>query len=129
MSGTPHHLLDGMITPSGLHYERSHAGVPDIDPEQHRLLIHGLVRQPLVFSLEDLSRYPRVSRIAFLECAGNSGALYTAQAQPLNVQAIHGLLSCSDWTGVKLSTLLDEAGIDARAKWVLAEGADAAGMR
>ena len=127
-SRTPHHLLDGTITPSALHYERSHSGVPDIDPEQHRLLIHGLVRQPLVFSLEDLSRYPRVSRIAFIECAGNSGALYTAQAQPLNVQAIHGLLSCSDWTGVKLSTLLEEAGIDARAKWVLAEGADASGM-
>ena len=127
-SRTPHHLLDGMITPSGLHYERSHSGVPDIDPEQHRLVIHGLVRQPLVFSLEDLSRYPRTSRIAFLECAGNSGALSTAQAQPLNVQAIHGLLSCSDWTGVKLSTLLDEAGIDPRAKWVLAEGADSSGM-
>jgi sulfane dehydrogenase subunit SoxC len=127
-SRTPHHLLDGMITPSGLHYERSHSGVPDIDPEQHRLLIHGLVRQPLVFSLEDLSRYPRVSHIAFLECAGNSGALSTAQAAPLNVQAIHGLLSCSDWTGVKLSTLLDEAGIDPRAKWVLAEGADSSGM-
>jgi sulfane dehydrogenase subunit SoxC len=127
-SRTPHHLLDGMITPSGLHYERSHSGVPDIDPEQHRLVIHGLVRQPLVFSLEDLSRYPRTSRIAFLECAGNSGALYSAQAQPLNIQAIHGLLSCSDWTGVKLSTLLDEAGIDPRAKWVLAEGADSSGM-
>jgi sulfane dehydrogenase subunit SoxC len=127
-SRTPHQLLDGMITPSGLHYERSHAGVPDIDPEQHRLVIHGLVRQPLEFSLEDLSRYPRTSRIAFLECAGNSGALYTAQAQPLDVQAIHGLLSCSDWTGVKLSTLLDEAGIDPRAKWVLAEGADGSGM-
>jgi sulfane dehydrogenase subunit SoxC len=127
-SRTPHHLLDGTITPSGLHYERSHAGVPDIDPDQHRLVIHGLVRQPLVYSLEDLSRYPRVSRIAFLECAGNSGALYTAQVAPLNVQAIHGLLSCSDWTGVRLSTLLDEAGIDPRAKWVLAEGADGAGM-
>jgi sulfane dehydrogenase subunit SoxC len=127
-SRTPHHLLDGMITPSGLHYERSHSGVPDIDPAQHRLLIHGLVKQPLVFSLEDLSRYPRTSRIAFLECAGNSGALSNAQAAPLNVQAIHGLLSCSDWTGVKLSTLLDEAGIDARAKWVLAEGADSSGM-
>jgi sulfane dehydrogenase subunit SoxC len=127
-SRTPHHLLDGTITPSGLHYERSHAGVPDIDPDQHRLVIHGLVRQPLVYSLEDLARYPRVSRIAFLECAGNSGALYTAQAAPLNVQAIHGLLSCSDWTGVRLSTLLDEAGIDPRAKWVLAEGADGAGM-
>jgi sulfane dehydrogenase subunit SoxC len=127
-SRTPHHLLDGMITPSGLHYERSHSGVPDIDPAQHRLLIHGLVKQPLVFSLEDLSRYPRVSRIAFLECAGNSGALSNAQAAPLDVQAIHGLLSCSDWTGVKLSTLLDEAGIDPRAKWVLAEGADGSGM-
>ena len=64
-SRTPHHLLDGMITPSGLHYERSHSGVPDIDPAQHRLLIHGLVKQPLVFSLEDLSRYPRTSRISF----------------------------------------------------------------
>jgi sulfane dehydrogenase subunit SoxC len=127
-SRTPHQLLDGMITPSGLHYERSHSGVPDIDPDQHRLLIHGLVRQPLVFTLEDLSRYPRVSRIAFLECAGNSGALYTAQAQPLDVQAIHGLLSCSDWTGVRLSTLLDEAGVDPRARWVLAEGADSSGM-
>ena len=127
-SRTPHHLLDGMITPSGLHYERSHSGVPDIDPAQHRLLVHGLVRQPLVFSLEDLSRYPRTSRIAFLECAGNSGALSNAQAAPLDVQAIHGLLSCSDWTGVKLSTLLDEAGIDPRAKWVLAEGADGSGM-
>jgi sulfane dehydrogenase subunit SoxC len=127
-SRTPHHLLDGMITPSGLHYERSHSGVPDIDPAQHRLLIHGLVKQPLVFSLEDLSRYPRTSRIAFLECAGNSGALSNAQAAPLDVQAIHGLLSCSDWTGVKLSTLLDEAGIDPRAKWVLAEGADSSGM-
>jgi sulfane dehydrogenase subunit SoxC len=81
-----------------------------------------------VFSLEDLSRYPRTSRIAFLECAGNSGALSNAQAAPLDVQAIHGLLSCSDWTGVKLSTLLDEAGIDPRAKWVLAEGADSSGM-
>jgi len=117
-----------MITPSGLHYERSHAGVPDIDPEQHRLVIHGLVRQPLEFSLEDLSRYPRTSRIAFLECAGNSGALYTAQAQPLNIQAIHGLLSCQEWTGIRLSTLLQEAGVEAQAKWVLAEGADAAGM-
>jgi sulfane dehydrogenase subunit SoxC len=125
---TPHQLLDGMITPSGLHYERSHSGIPDIDPDQHRLVIHGLIKRPLVFTLEALSRYPRISRIAFLECAGNSGALNTAQAQPLNVQAIHGLLSCSDWTGVKLSTLLDEAGVDPRAKWMLAEGADGAGM-
>ncbi len=125
---TPHHLLDGMMTPSGLHFERSHSGIPDIDPDQHRLLIHGLVQRPLVFSLENLSRYPRISRIAFLECAGNSGALNAAQPAKANVQTIHGLLSCSDWTGVKLSTLLDEAGINPAAKWVIAEGADSASM-
>jgi len=72
---TPLHLLEGMMTPSGLHFERSHSGIPDIDPDQHRLVIHGLVKQPLVFTLEALSRYPMTSRIAFVECAGNSGAL------------------------------------------------------
>jgi sulfane dehydrogenase subunit SoxC len=125
---TPHQFLDGTITPSGLHYERSHSGTPDIDPEQHRLLIHGLVRRPLVFTLDALSRYPRTSRIAFVECAGNSGALNAPQPARADVQGIHGLLSCSDWTGVPLSTLLDEAGIDPRAKWVIAEGADSASM-
>jgi sulfane dehydrogenase subunit SoxC len=125
---TPHQHLDGMMTPSGLHFERSHSGIPDIDPDQHRLLIHGLVRRPLVFSLENLSRYPRTSRIAFVECAGNSGALNAAQPAKADIQAIHGLLSCSDWTGVKLSTLLDEAGVDPAATWVIAEGADSSGM-
>jgi sulfane dehydrogenase subunit SoxC len=125
---TPHQFLDGTITPSGLHYERSHSGTPDIDPDQHRLLIHGLVRRPLVFTLDALSRYPRTSRIAFVECAGNSGALNAPQPARADVQGIHGLLSCSDWTGVPLSTLLDEAGIDPRAKWVIAEGADSASM-
>src|SRR5437899_354502 len=128
-SRTPLHLLDGMITPSGMHFERSHSGIPDIDPDQHRLVIHGLVKRPLVFTLEALSRYPMTSRIAFVECAGNSGALNAPQAQPLNVPAIHGLLSCSEWTGVKLSTLLDEAGADPSARWVIAEGADSASMR
>ena len=130
---TPHHLLDGMITPTGLHFERSHSGVPDIDPDQHRLAIHGLVRQPLVFTMEALSRYPMVSRIAFVECGGNSGALsgpaaLPPGAPPPDVQAIHGLLSCSEWTGVKLSTLLEEAGVDPRAQWIYAEGADSSGM-
>jgi sulfane dehydrogenase subunit SoxC len=125
---TPHQFLDGMITPSGLHFERSHSGTPDIDPDQHRLLIHGLVRRPLVFTLDALSRYPRTSRITFLECAGNSGALNAPQPAAADVQGIHGLLSCSDWTGVPLSTLFDEAGIDPRAKWVIAEGADSASM-
>src|SRR5262245_44808524 len=81
-SRTPLHLLDGIITPSGLHFERSHSGIPDIDPAQHRLVIHGLVRQPLVFTLEQLESYPRESRIAFIECAGNSGALNAPQPRP-----------------------------------------------
>jgi sulfane dehydrogenase subunit SoxC len=125
---TPLHLLEGMMTPSGLHFERSHSGIPDIDPDQHRLVIHGLVKQPLVFTLEALSRYPMTSRIAFVECAGNSGALNAPQPQALNVPAIHGLLSCSEWTGVKLSTLLDEAGVEPSARWMIAEGADSASM-
>ena len=91
---TPLHLLDGMITPTGLHFERSHSGIPDIDPDQHRLLIHGLVKRPLVFTLEALHRYPMQSRIAFIECAGNSQALYAPQAQPLGIAAIHGMLGC-----------------------------------
>src|SRR6516164_11150544 len=125
---TPHHLLDGMITPNGVHFERSHSGIPDINPDAHRLLIHGLVKRPLVFTLDDLGRYPMQSRIAFVECAGNSGALFAKEAAAANVQAIHGLLSCSEWTGVMLSVLLQEAGVEQAAKWVLAEGADAAGM-
>lgn len=127
-SRTPLQDLDGMITPSGLHFERHHSGIPDIDPDQHRLLIHGMVRRPLVFTLDNLSRYPRTSRIAFVECAGNSGALNAAQPAKANIQLIHGLLSCSDWTGVKLSTLLDEVGVDPAATWVIAEGADSSGM-
>ena len=125
---TPLHLLDGIITPSGLHFERSHSGIPDIDPDQHRLVIHGLVRRPLVFTVEALHRYPMESRIAFIECAGNSQALNAPQAVPLGVAAIHGVFSCAEWTGVRLSTLLDEAGVDPSARWLIAEGADAASM-
>jgi sulfane dehydrogenase subunit SoxC len=125
---TPLHLLEGIITPSGLHFERSHSGIPDIDPDQHRLVIHGLVRRPLVFTLEALHRYPMQSRIAFIECAGNSQVLNAPQPQPAGIAVTHGLLGCSEWTGVKLATLLDEAGVDPSARWVIAEGADAAGM-
>ena len=74
-SRTPLEHLEGIITPNGLHFERHHNGIPDIDPEQHRVLIHGLVERPLVFSLDALSRYPLVSRIQFLECSGNSGGM------------------------------------------------------
>src|SRR5262245_37599130 len=125
---TPLHLLEGVITPSGLHFERSHSGIPDIDPNQHRLGIHGLVKRPLVFTVEALHRYPMTSRIAFVECAGNSGALNAPTAQPLGIAAIHGLLGCQEWTGVKLSTLLDEAGAEPAARWMIAEGSDSSGM-
>jgi sulfane dehydrogenase subunit SoxC len=125
---TPLHLLDGIITPSGLHFERSHSGIPDIDPDKHRLLIHGLVKRPLVFDLDALHRYPMQTRTAFIECAGNSQALNAPQPQPLGMAAIHGVFSCAEWTGVKLSTLLDEAGVEPAARWVIAEGADAASM-
>jgi sulfane dehydrogenase subunit SoxC len=125
---TPLQLLSGTITPNGLHFDRSHSGTPDIDPEAHRLLIHGLVKRPLTFTLEALSRYPMQSRIAFIECGGNSGALNAPQPAAANAQAIHGLVSCAEWTGVPLATLLDEAGVEPAAKWVIAEGADAAGM-
>jgi sulfane dehydrogenase subunit SoxC len=127
-SRTPHHLLDGMITPNGLHFERHHSGIPEIDPQAHRLLIHGLVARPLIFTLDALLRYPMESRIAFVECAGNSALLYQKEPAQLGVQPIHGLLSCAEWTGVRLATLLEEAGVDPKAQWLLAEGADAAGM-
>ncbi len=121
---TPHHLLQGIITPNGLHFTICHGGVPDIDPDKHRLVIHGLVRQPLVFTLDALARYPMVSRIGFVECGGNSAPLFSNEPLQENVQALHGLASCSEWTGVLLSTLLEESGIDPKAKWVIAEGAD-----
>src|SRR5229473_2102058 len=122
---TPHHLLNGTITPNSMHFSINHSGLPDIDPEKHRLVIHGLVRQPLVFTLESLSRYPMESRMAFVECSGNSAPMFSNQPVQATAQALHGLVSCSEWTGVRLSTLLDEAGFDPKAKWVIAEGGDA----
>ena len=125
---TPHHLLNGTITPNGLHFVVARTGFPDIDPAKHRLVIHGLVKQPLVFDLEALARYPMITRINFIECGGNSAQLFSKDPVQQNVQAIHGLLSCSEWTGVRLSTLLEEAGIDPKARWLLAEGADGPSM-
>ena len=118
----------GIITPSGLHFERHHAGMPQIDPHQHRLMIHGMVSNPRIFTMEDIVRFPSVSRIHFIECGANTGMEWSRVAVP-TVQYSHGMLSCSEWTGVLLSTLLDEAGIDRkRAKFVLAEGADGASL-
>jgi sulfane dehydrogenase subunit SoxC len=128
MSMTPLHQLQGTITPNGLHYERHHSGVPDIDPARHELLIHGLVKRPLKFSVEALLRYPTISRICFLECSGNS--LFNTKPEPpqMSCGAIHGLISCCEWTGIPLALLLDEAGLDPRGKWIVAEAGDAAAM-
>jgi sulfane dehydrogenase subunit SoxC len=127
-SHTPLHLLEGTITPNGLHFERHHNGVPDIDPNRHELAIHGLVARPLAFSLDALMRYPMETHIRFIECSGNSGGYTSAQPTQTTAGGINGLLSCSEWTGVRLSTLLAETGIAPGAKWVIAEGADAAAM-
>lgn len=128
VSMTPLQELDGVITPSGLHFERHHNGVPEIDPATHELLIHGLVARNLRFSMAALARYPRTSRICFIECAGNSFFNAFPEPQQMSAGMIHGLVSCSEWTGVPLKLLLEEAGIDPAGKWILAEGADAAGM-
>ena len=127
-SRSPLQHLQGTITPNSLHFERHHAGIPDIDPAQHKLIINGLVRQPLVFNYEDLLAYPMVSKIYFLECSGNSGSLFGNNAAAGSVQSLHGLVSCAEWTGIRLSTLLEEAGVQAAARWVSAVGADAASM-
>jgi sulfane dehydrogenase subunit SoxC len=123
-SMTPLQYQPGIITPNGLVYERHHAGTPDIDPRTHRLVIHGMVKQPLEFTMDDLVRYPSVSRFHFLECSGN-GLTDWLKPASTTVQQTHGLLAGVLWTGVPASTLLDEAGIDAKGKWVLFEGADA----
>lgn len=124
-SRSPLGELDGIITPNGLFYERHHGGVPVIDPAQHRLMIHGLVQTPLIFTVDELRRFPSESRIHFLECSGNP--VYT---KPYGKSAsdLVGLVSCSEWTGVSLKLLLEQAGVDTAARWVVAEGADAAAM-
>ena len=128
VSFTPLQSLFGIITPSGLHYERHHAGVPDVVPDQHRLLIHGLVRAPRLYTMDDIVRFPSVSRIHFIECGANTGMEWGNVAVP-TVQYTHGMLGCSEWTGVPLSVLLDEVGVDrSRARFVLAESADGASL-
>jgi sulfane dehydrogenase subunit SoxC len=127
-SRTPLHRMEGTITPAGLHFERHHNGVPDIDPAQHELLIHGMVRRPLAFSLDALMRYPMETQIRFIECSGNSAILNQAQPQQVTAGELNGLFSGSEWTGVRLATLLAEAGVTPEGKWVIAEGADAAAM-
>jgi sulfane dehydrogenase subunit SoxC len=127
VSLTPLQDLHGVITPNGLHYERHHSGVPTIDPNDHRLIIHGEVEKPMIFSLADILRFPAGSRICFLECSGNTQNWGEPVAE-YTVQDTHGLLSCCEWTGAPLKAVLGEVGVRPDARWMLAEGADAATM-
>lgn len=124
---TPLHDLDGIITPSGLCFERHHGGVADIDPANHRLMIHGLVEKPLVFTMEDIKRMPRENRIYFLECAANSGMEWRG-SQLNGCQFTHGMVHNVMYTGVPLRAILAEAGLKPKAKWLMLEGADSSGM-
>jgi len=123
---TPLQDLHGIITPSSLHFEVHRGGVPDIDPRKHRLLIHGMVDRPVILTAEEIKRLPSVSRIYFIECSGNTQSEWRAPTLK-NVQGTHGLTSCSEWTGVLLSVLLREAGVQKGATWIIAEGADSTG--
>ena len=125
-SFTPLHDSVGTVTPSALHYERHHAGIPTIDPAQHRLVIHGMVDRPFSLSMAEIRRLPSLTRILALECGGNSAGEWGAGGA--DVQRSYGLVSGSEWTGVPLSLLLKEAGVRRGASWVIAEGADACRM-
>ena len=127
-SKAPLDKLVGSITPTDLHYERSHSGAPDLDPALHRLLIHGMVRKPLIFSVADLKAMPSISRLAFIECTGNGWENWKKADENLTVQNTHGLVSTNEWTGVPLKFLVDLVGKESGSNWMLAEGGDAAGV-
>jgi sulfane dehydrogenase subunit SoxC len=124
---TPLHELDGIITPNGLCFERHHGGAAHVDPALHRLMINGLVDRELVFTMEDLKRFPRENHVYFLECAANSGMEWRG-AQLNGCQFTHGMIHNVMYTGIPLKLLLQEAGVQTAGKWILAEGADASGM-
>jgi sulfane dehydrogenase subunit SoxC len=125
-ASTPLQALRGTITPADLHFQRHHGGIAVLDPARHTLLVHGLVDKPLRFSVEDIKRFPAVTRTCFVECAGNGRSAYRAPKPEMTPQDIDGLTSNSEWTGVLVSTLLREAGVQSGTSWVLAEGGDAA---
>jgi len=126
-SFTPLQNSMGIITPSGLHYERHHGGIATIDPATHTLFVHGMVKQARKYSMGDLRRFPALSRLMFMECSGN-GLTEWSKPTMKTVQGTHGLTSTSEWVGVPLATVLNEAGVRPGAKWLLAEGGDAAVM-
>ncbi len=127
VSFTPIAEQCGIITPSGLHFERHHAGRADIDPAQHRLVVHGMVEREMIFTVDQIRRFPAVSVVRFIECPANGGMEWRG-AQLERCQYVRGMISCSEWTGVTLRTLLRETGLRAGAAWMLAEGADSAAM-
>lgn len=124
---TPLDKGEGIVTPSGLHFERHHGGIPTINPAAHTLTVHGMVNTPKTFTMADLKRFPSVSRFHFIECSGN-GLTEWKQPTLKTAQGTHGLTSTSEWTGVPVSTILRECGVKDGAAWVLAEGRDAAVM-
>ncbi|WP_417535756.1 sulfite dehydrogenase [Methylophaga sp.] len=128
VSWTPLEELQGTITPNGLHYERHHNGVPDINPSSHEIMIDGLVDKPLTFSIDALKRYPQITKICFIECGGNSNAGWRSAPIQSAAGYVHGLVSNAEWTGVPLRLLLNECGIQAEAKWAIAEAADGAAL-
>jgi sulfane dehydrogenase subunit SoxC len=127
ISFTPLADLKGIITPSGVMFERYHSGLPEINPQEHHLMIHGLVERPIILSMDDLMRFPSVSMTRFVECPANGGMEWRG-AQMDRLQFTHGMLGCAEWTGVLLSTLLQEVGVKPEGKWILAEGADGSHM-
>ena len=128
VSFAPLQSLFGIITPSGLHFERHHQGWWDVDPSKHRLMVNGLVKTPMVLTMDEIMRLPAVSRFHFIECGANTAVEWGNVAVP-TVQYTHGMISCSEFTGVPLITLLELAGVDLKkAKFVLAEGADGSSM-
>jgi sulfane dehydrogenase subunit SoxC len=127
VSFTPLQDQPGIITANGLFFERYHAGRTSVDPAQHRLMIHGMVDRPLLLTMQDIQRFPSVSRIHFIECPANGGMEWRA-AQLNSLQFTHGMIGCAEWTGVTLATLLNEVGLQKAAAWALVEGADGAHM-
>ena len=127
VSFTPLQYQQGIITPSGVFFERYHAGRPSVDPARHQLMIHGMVDRPLLLTMADIQSLPERSRIYFIECPANGGMEWRA-AQLNSLQFTHGMIGCAEWTGVRLSTILEQCGIAKGASWVLAEGADGAHM-
>lgn len=128
VSWSPLHELAGTITPNGLHFERHHNGVPQVDASSYELTIHGAVERPMAFSLAQLRQYQQISRTCFIECGGNSSSYWLPEPTQARVGHLHGLISNAEWTGVPLDALLQQVGPTDQAQWLIVDGLDAAGV-